>query len=189
MNNPKEHIREEMRRLRSALSPEEKNRLDQQITQQLWDWPPFQEAAVVYLYASLAQEVDTWGLLGQLWKKKVRVALPRVEKKRLRFYFVDNKDALESGFYGIQEPAKGCPLARDAKAVLVTPGLAFSVSGDRVGYGGGYYDRFFEQEPGHLCVALAYPFQVKADITAEKTDHRMQWIITSDKIIECPQGA
>ena len=189
MNNPKENLRRKMRLLRGRLSPEDKLPLDEQIAQRLWNWPEFQKAQVIYLYASLKQEVDTWGILEQLWIKKIPVALPRVEGKLLQFFFVDNRGALETGTYGILEPAKTCLPAQIPDAMVIIPGLVFSVSGDRIGYGGGYYDRYLAQYPKHPCVALAYPFQIKNSIATEKTDRRIQWIVTSDRIIECPQGA
>lgn len=185
MNSHKKKIREEIRRLRSELSLRDKEQMDGQIRDRMLKWLKFQKAETVYLYASLAGEVDTWGLMEQLWKKGVSTALPRVEGKELVFCFVDKKELLEKGAYGIWEPKKVCQMAEERKTVVITPGLAFSLTGERIGYGGGYYDRFFEREPEHVRVALAYPFQVKECVVSGHKDQRVHWIVTPEKVAEC----
>jgi 5-formyltetrahydrofolate cyclo-ligase len=68
---------------------------------------------------------------------------------------------------------------------MLMPGLAFTQAGDRMGYGGGFYDRFLEKEPEHQTVVLAYPFQLLKTIPVESNDRRIQGIVLPDRIIRC----
>ena len=110
MNSPripilsKEIIRNEIREFRRMLPQKKKKQMDQQIQKQLLLVSAFIQAKSIYLYASMNQEIDTWGVLDWLWKNKIPVALPKVEDKKLRFYFVDNQRDLKSGIMGILEP-------------------------------------------------------------------------------------
>ncbi len=191
MNSPripilsKEIIRNEIREFRRMLPQKKKKQMDQQIQKQLLLVSAFIQAKSIYLYASMNQEIDTWGVLDWLWKNKIPVALPKVEDKKLRFYFVDNQRDLKSGIMGILEPLSSCPLAENPNAPVITPGLAFSLEGARLGYGGGYYDRFFEQEPEHIRIALAYPFQIRRDIHCDPWDRKMHMIVLPENRIDC----
>ena len=185
MSSPKENVRKEIRQMRKDLLPEEKEQMDQQIRERFLNLPQLEQVKSIYLYASIGREVDTWGLLEALWKKGIRTALPRAEGKELCFCFVDNCQRLQAGTMKIWEPKKGCALADDPHSWVITPGLAFSVDGRRIGYGGGYYDRFFLRETGHMRIALAYPFQVRKDIPVEPWDQRVHAIVTPEEIKNC----
>ncbi len=183
----KQEIREKVKWLRKNLSSEEKNKMDEQILKTLLDLPEILNAKLVYAYASLKGEVDTWGLMKALWKKQIPVALPRVQGKSLAFYIVDKPEQLICGSFGIMEPGKGCRPAgkADADCPILVPGLAFSRQGERVGYGGGYYDCFLKQESEHLSIGLGYPFQIWENINIEKHDQKLCWIVTSQEWIVC----
>ncbi|MCI8661270.1 MAG: 5-formyltetrahydrofolate cyclo-ligase [Lachnospiraceae bacterium] len=176
----KEKLRNEIRLQRRQLSFEEKSRMDAVILQKLLCLRELVEAKAVYLYASVKGEVDTWSLMEELWKRSIVIALPRVEGKCITFYIVDNKKQLKSGSMGILEPDLPCQKADFLYAPVITPGLVFSPDGNRIGYGGGYYDRFFSKEPEHLRIGIAYPFQIKKDIKTDEQDQKIHWIITSD---------
>lgn len=188
MNSLKECIRREIRQMRKDLLPEEKGRMDRQIREHFLCLPQLGQTDSIYLYASFGTEIDTWGLLEALWKKGIRTALPRVEGKELCFCFVDNHKELQTGMLGILEPKEDCCLAKDSRALVITPGLAFSVDGKRIGYGGGYYDHFFQRETEHMRIALAYPFQLREDIPAEPWDQKVQRIVMPEEIITCIRG-
>lgn len=136
----------------------------------------------VYCYASFGSEVDTLLLMDALRKQGFSVALPRVLGDRMEFYLVKEKSDLVSGFHGILEPAEHCKRAECPQAVVITPGLAFTRAGERMGYGGGFYDRFFSEEPDHLKVAVCYPFQLVASLPTEEHDKRMDLVITGETV-------
>ncbi len=134
----------------------------------------------VYCYASFGGEVDTFRLMEELRKKGYLTALPRVNGERMEFYLVTKPEDLTPGFRGILEPAKHCKRAESPKACVITPGTAFTKAGDRMGYGGGFYDRFFSEEPQHKKIAVCYPFQVYPELPTEEHDKRMDFVLTGE---------
>lgn len=134
----------------------------------------------VYCYASFGGEVDTFRLMEELLKKGYHLALPRVTGERMDFYLVPELTDLTRGFRGILEPAGYCKRADSKKAAVITPGTAFTKRGDRMGYGGGFYDRFFSEEPEHKKIAICYPFQIFSELPTEKHDKRMDLILTGE---------
>ena len=77
---------------------------------------------------------------------------------------------MENGYSNIPEPIDDGPVARDETALVLMPGLAFDPQGHRIGYGGGFYDKFLSREPGHPTVALCYDFQVFPQLDTEEFD-------------------
>ena len=183
----KKEIRRQIRGLRAELTkPEsigEKEAMDAKIREQvltLIDRLRMEEHIpdTVYLYASFGGEVDTFGLMDALWQQGFSVALPRVAGERMNFYRVRGREDLVPGFRDIPEPALHCVKADCSQAVVITPGTAFTRAGDRMGYGGGFYDRFFSEEPEHKRVAVCYPFQIFPKLPTEEHDKQMDYVIT-----------
>lgn len=188
LQKAKAAVRSRMKTQRRTLASEEKVQLDEKILENLKflldneSLPAEYPIRSVYCYVSYGKEADTRRFLTALWEQQVAVAVPRVEGERMQFYRVNGMEDLTPGCMGIPEPVEGCPKAEDDRALVITPGLAFSRQGDRIGYGGGYYDRFFAEEPQHLRVGIAYPFQIMDTLPAENTDRRIQMIVSSDGI-------
>ena len=186
----KREIRKTMSRLRRELDPEEKQRMDEAVCQKLLNlFDKTQQT--VYCYVSYGTEPDTLRLIERLWEQGVPGAVPRVEDEethRMNFYRIRCMKDLVPGYKGILEPAAHCRKAEERQAPVVTPGLAFSRSGERLGYGGGYYDRFFADEPEHLRIAVAYPFQILDALPTEDTDFRVGRIVTGERVYECGTG-
>lgn len=186
-SSPKSEVRSRIRRLRRGLDAAEKRRMDEQIMEKLLAMKELSEAKVIYSYMSYGGEVDTVGLMEKLRQQDRRVAVPRVEGERIRFYLVSRMEELAPGCKGILEPVQGCEPADDRNAPVITPGMAFSPAGDRIGYGGGYYDRFFEDEPEHIRIAVAYPFQICGELQTEDCDRRIHRIVTPEQIYTIKQ--
>ena len=119
--------------------------------------------------------------LDVLWQQGFSVALPRVAGERMDFYLVRGQKDLVRGFREIPEPAGHCEKADCPQAVVITPGTAFTREGDRMGYGGGFYDRFFSEEPEHKRVAVCYPFQIFPVLPTEEHDKRMDVVLTGEQ--------
>jgi len=181
----KQALRRRMKDLRGSLSPAGRRKLDEAVSRQLLELLRELGAETVYLYASYGSEADTWRLTQALLAKKVPVAFPRVEGKDLRFYRVSSMEQLAAGYWGILEPGPSCQPAKDLSAPVVTPGLAFDREGRRLGYGGGYYDRFFAWEQEHLRIGAAYPFQVVERVPGEGWDLSVDSIVTGEAVIGC----
>ena len=185
----KKEIRSQIRALRAELvKPEhaaEKAAMDEKIREavlQLLHTLKAEESIpqTVYCYASFGGEVDTFGLMDALWQQGFSLALPRVTRNRMDFYLVEGRNDLVPGFRNIPEPAEHCKAAHCPESVVITPGTAFTRAGDRMGYGGGFYDRFFSEEPEHRKVAVCYPFQIFSELPTEEHDRQMDDIITGE---------
>jgi len=173
-----------MKALRRALAPEEKRAMDQAVCERLLARPEIRDAETVCLYASLADEADTWLLARRLWACGRGTAFPRVEDGGIAFYRVGSEQDLVHGFRGIWEPSATCPRENRPDTPVIVPGLAFSPQGGRLGYGGGYYDRFFAGEPKHRRIAAAYPFQIVETLPAETWDCPVDVIVTPEQEYE-----
>lgn len=183
----KREIRSRMKRLRQELSEAEKQAMDEAICEHMLEVFGKNRQSV-YCYVSYGTEIDTRNLIRTLLRQGVSVAVPRVddtEENRMNFYWITGMEDLTAGYRGIPEPGMHCRKADDRQAPVFTPGLAFTKDGARLGYGGGYYDRFFAGEPEHLRIAAAYPFQILDTLPTESTDFRVQKIVTGETMMEC----
>ncbi len=181
----KQALRQRMKALRAGLDAGERAKLDERICRQLLELPQVKEAGLVYVYASYGSETDTWGLIRALLERQVLVALPRVDGQTMAFYRIEALGQLSKGYRGILEPGRSCPEAKERQAPVITPGLAFDRRGGRLGYGGGYYDRFFAAEPEHFRIAACYPFQVAEKVPGTELDLPVQLLVTGEEIIHC----
>lgn len=183
----KKEIRSEVLTKRAILLPDEKKRWDEAILYKIRHF--FQKPGrAVYAYVSIRGEAGTELIIDELLKIGCRVALPRVSGRQMSFFYIDDMTQLSKGAYGIPEPVDGCIKADDPSAPVITPGVGFSPDGSRVGYGAGYYDRFFAAEPEHQAIGICYDFQVFSDIETDTYDKKMSYVITptrsfkSDKV-------
>lgn len=179
----KQEIRTYVLQKRRELQPEEKERMDEALLERLRPFFPSAGTAV-YAYTSVRGEAGTEALIDELLKCGCRVALPRVFGREMRFFYITDRTQLVAGAYGIPEPADGCPEADAPEALVLTPGVGFSLDGSRVGYGAGYYDRFFAAEPDHTAVGICYEFQLFPTFETEKHDKKMAYIVTPEQVIE-----
>ncbi len=130
----------------------------------------YQKAKTIYGYLPYNQEVRTVPILERALKDGKQVAVPKVYGDEMRFIFLTDMDQVAAGYAGIPEPLADGPVAKDPTALVLMPGLAFDEKGRRIGYGGGFYDRFLAAEPSHPTIALCYAFQVLPEIPAEEFD-------------------
>ena len=163
---------------KSALTPEEVERRSAILAQRLFDTEPYRQAGSLYAYLSFNQEVRTNPIIERAWAGGKRVAVPKVIGKEMVFIWLTNFDQLGPGYYGITEPIEDGPVADDTHALVLMPGLAFDPEGHRVGYGGGFYDRFLEKEPEHPLVALCFDFQMFDHLEVESHDIPVDLVIT-----------
>lgn len=159
-------IREEKRAMTEAEIVDRSTRLGELFVQS----QAYRDADTIYGYLPYNQEVRTVPMLEQALRDGKRVAVPKVYGETMRFIYLDDFTQVEKGYAGIPEPATDGPVAEDTRALVLMPGLAFTKTGDRMGYGGGFYDRFLAQEPEHPTLALCYAFQIVDDLPTEEYD-------------------
>ena len=174
----KNEIRNWIKEQRKTLDSATEHVWNEVICQKLLNLSEIRQAFCVYCYASFHGDAGTWKFMEALLNQGKYIAVPKVTGKQIEFYAISGKKDLEEGVMGIMEPKSTCLKICDPDAPVIVPGIAFDREGNRLGYGGGYYDRFFEREPSHLRFAIAYDFQLLDHIPAEPHDKRVDRIIT-----------
>ena len=129
----------------------------------------YRQAKSIYGYLPYNQEVRTVPMLEQAMKEGKRVAVPKCYGDEMRFIYMDDLSKVEKGYANIPEPIDDGPIADDPTALVLMPGLAFDPLGHRIGYGGGFYDKFLEKEM-HPTLALCYDFQMLEYLETEEHD-------------------
>ena len=130
----------------------------------------YKNAKTIYGYLPYNQEVRTVAMLEQAMKDGKRVAVPKCYGDEMRFIFMDDLSKVEKGYANIPEPIADEPIADDETALVLMPGMAFDPQGYRIGYGGGFYDKFLAKEPNHPTLALCYDFQMVEYLETEEFD-------------------
>lgn len=141
----------------------------------------YQQAKTVYGYLPYNQEVRTVPMLERAIRDGKRVAVPKVYGDEMRFlYITDFTSQIAPGYAGIPEPVADEPVAQDPTALVLMPGIAFTAKGNRIGYGGGFYDKFLARERSHPTVALCYGFQMFPALPVEAFDIPVDLVLWAD---------
>jgi 5-formyltetrahydrofolate cyclo-ligase len=179
--------RSEARALRSAIPAADRHAWSLAIARHLRDWSVYQNARSVMAYASVGAEVETAALLDNILRDGKRLLLPRcLPGGVMQAVAVPDLSALKPGFRGILEPV-GEAVPKAGIDLILAPGLLFDRSGNRLGQGGGYYDRFLSDYPGVVC-ALAFGAQVVEALDAQPHDRPMHALLTERGILQCGEG-
>lgn len=193
----KKRLREKLLRRRNTIPSALKVQKEASIEKRLFDLEEFKKAKSILLYVSFRSEVDTTRYLLDIIKLGKKLILPVVDSRHkvLKLYEVKDTSELEPGYMGIPEPgikeSRRCAL-KDIDIVVI-PGTGFDLKGNRLGYGGGYYDRLLSYESKQLAgvenhiptIALAFEEQIGEEIPAEPHDIRVDMIITDERLISC----
>ena len=169
----KKNLRIEMKRKRSSLSIERLLVYSSHIFESVVNRKEYINADVILAYVSFSSEVDTHFLIQHALKNGKKVAVPKVfDNNEMRFFFIDSLDELKPGAYGILEPDPVSELIIDENKnyVILLPGVAFDDEKNRLGYGGGYYDRYLEKYSFIFKIMLAYELE-KLDNTLPTDRH------------------
>lgn len=172
MRELKQALRRELIERRRAMDKTAKAAADADIFEQLK--PLLGGVSAVFAYASTDIEVDTRRLIGYCLDNGIPAALPVSGDTELAFYRINALSELKRGRFGIDEPPRGKPAFADKETLCIVPALCADGEGLRLGYGGGYYDRFlsgFEGKSVILCYGAfkrevpAEPHDIRADLT------------------------
>lgn len=171
-------LRAVIREKKRALTEAQIVHASEELTQALLAHPLYRSAKTLYAYLSYNQEVRTEAIIRRALAEGKQVAVPKVCGDEMRFLLLEGATPIVLGYKGIPEPADGRE-ANDKDALVLMPGLAFDRAGHRMGYGGGFYDRFLAKEP-HPTVALCYDFQLLPHLPTEAHD------IPVDAVLSAP---
>lgn len=173
-------LRREIREKKRAMIQEQICTFSDQLARKFFASEAYQNAKTIYGYLPYNQEVRTVPMLEQALKDGKRVAVPKVYGEQMRFIYLEDLSQVEKGYAGIPEPIADGPIADDPCALVLMPGLAFDPQGHRIGYGGGFYDKFLMNEPNHPTVALCYGFQMFEKLDTEDHDIPVDLVLWSD---------
>jgi 5-formyltetrahydrofolate cyclo-ligase len=184
----KKAIRKELLEKRDRIPKELKVSKDIAIQHRLLGLPEFLSAGTILFNASFRSEVETSGIVREALSMGKRVVLPKVdkEKHRLGLYEIKSLDELALGHMGIPEPfqTEKREILLDKIDLVIAPGAGYDYSGNRLGYGGGYYDILLSgKKKNILIIALAYEEQLIDAIPSEKHDVKVDMIVTDQRVI------
>lgn len=189
----KKELRKEAKSYRKSLSESDRPDKSSAIISNLKALKEFQRAEVILMYASLPDEVETLSLIHELTEEgKRQIYCPVTQGDVMEFYRILSLDDLKEGNFHVLEPEplkENClELQKDVHYCILMPGLMFDKTGNRLGYGKGYYDKYLASVPKDVnltTVALSYEAMVKDAIPAEETDWRADYIVTENEVIYC----
>lgn len=181
----KQQFRRIARRTEAALTPEYKAKSDRAIAHRLLAMPEFQEAGAVFCFVSTDSEIDTRPVLNAVLHAGKTLCVPRcVSPGHLEPRQITDLEQLSPGAFGILEPAADAPLiSADAIDFAILPCLTCNYAGQRIGRGGGYYDRFLSSYRGGT-VLLCREQLIRQEIPAEPHDYPIPWVLTERGLYE-----
>ncbi len=176
----KKVIRKQVFARRAEHTDEQIVKMSSIVAEKVINLPVFQEAKEIYAYVDYNHEVSTRPIIEAAWKAGKKVAVPKVVGKDMVFYQLESFDQLEPGYFNIPEPARG-EIVDWEYPLMIMPGVAFDNQRHRVGYGGGFYDRFLEVH-NIPKVAIAFEFQMMEEVPVEPTDILPDAVVTEKQV-------
>ncbi len=185
----KSAIRKELLSRRDQIPPEVRKIKNRMIQERLLSLNEFKAAKTVFFFASFRTEVDTAELIKASLADGKRVVLPKVDKDKqeLLLYEIQDFSDLTPGYMRIPEPlSQEKQMSINDMDIVIIPGAGFDASGNRIGYGGGYYDRLLSGLPKHIpVIAPAFEEQIMDSIPSEPHDIKVDMIVTDRQLIRC----
>lgn len=182
MPKTKQELRSEIADQRKNLGFQWLETASQQLIDHFQTLEEFQTSEVIALYKALGGEVNLETLFPKCWKLGKRTCIP-IFNKQMRIYEmteINESTQFRTGHYGIREPLEMHRLNLAEIDLIAVPGVGFDLKGNRLGRGGGYYDRMLNEFTG-FAVGIAFEFQLFPKIPAENHDQRVQAVLTERK--------
>ena len=182
----KDELRGVVKMLRKSLNNRQRSEYNSKILQQVVNLPEYKKAESIFCYLTFQSEVDTLPIIKQAMLDGKRVAVPKVNGDEMDFYEITSLSDCEEGTFHIMEPVtnKLMEPAKHMTTLMLVPGLAFDANRNRMGYGKGYYDKYFEKygKDRFIRAALAYDLQVIHEVPCNHLDVQMNYVITESRI-------
>ena len=182
-----DEIRKQFLEKREKMGANKRKKASAEICETLYNLfhaHPFYSGCVYLAYRSIRGEADIWSFCEDMMYHAVDFYFPVVQGDSLEFYRVEPDTTFVEGAFGCLEPTdRSNPLKKDASVVVLVPGIAFSKTGARLGYGRGYYDRFLSSLPNITDkVGICYESQLCSEIVPSETDVLMNAVVTEDRL-------
>lgn len=183
MKQRKRELRKEVKAAIASLDPGYCREADGKIAASILALPEYQRAKTVFCFVSTDTEINTAPIIEDAWRQGKRVGVPRVEKMGImHVYEIRSWEDLEDGFYGIREPGKAAPLIQPEELdFVVMPCLCCGHDGRRLGYGGGFYDRYMERLSTPRAVICREKI-MRDDIPVDVHDLMVEMVISEDGV-------
>ncbi|WP_297630844.1 5-formyltetrahydrofolate cyclo-ligase [uncultured Clostridium sp.] len=180
----KKFVRKTISIKRDSLNQNEKTIYDKKIIQYFIELEEYKKAENICIYVSFKSEINTREIIEIALRDRKNIYVPRVKKNReMEFIKINSLRDLEKNKMGILEPKLNLTELVEKVDINVLPGLAFDLERGRIGYGGGYYDRYF-QNINCLNVSLCYEIQIIEKIPMEKHDIKYDYLISEKGILK-----
>jgi 5-formyltetrahydrofolate cyclo-ligase len=186
----KADLRKRMEKIRDTIDEREKKLLDQAVKEHLLCWEQYRKATHLFCYVSFRSEINTFPIIEAALMQGKIVSVPRINLKsgEMRAFVIqDTSASLETGAYDILKPVQSCEeLDYQKLKLVIAPGLAFTRDGHRLGYGGGFYDRFMERQlerfQGTIVCALTYNRLILDQLPIKDHDIAVDYVITESGV-------
>lgn len=184
-------IRKRALQVRDGLTPKERAQKSTRIIHKIIEHDRYQQADSILVYVNYKSEVETTGLIETALKDGKAVYCPRVQGKEMEFYRIHAIQELVDGYKGIREPVENKDKIfvmeetagkKKSDSLMIMPGSAFDEQRNRIGYGGGYYDKYLEKHPLLYTIALGFQCQIQKSIPADTFDWKPDVIVTECNI-------
>lgn len=181
MKEEKIRLRKQILEHMNSLSEEQYTTLSEKIAVSLYAQKEWVEAKIIGITLSMENEVNTYPIIEKAWEEGKKVVVPKCNKgtRTMSFRKISNFEQLETVYMNLREPIPVLTEEMNADEIdlQIVPGVAYTQRGERIGYGGGYYDRYLMHYKGNT-LSLAYDFQMVKHIPVEPFDKNVEKIIT-----------
>lgn len=183
----KKSIRKEILALRNGLPREDIKKMSENICTGFIGLSQVEKSSSMMIFLSFGSEVNTDGIIEWAWRRNKRVLVPlcKPETREMDVYPIKTFDDVAPGYFGIREPKRDIlnPVFKGEIDLVVVPAVAFDGRGYRVGYGGGYYDRFLA-DMDVPTIGLAFSCQIIPEAPVDRYDRPVQCILTEKECID-----
>ena len=187
LGRAKSVMRLEIRAARRALSAEQRSAASAEIAARVLALPEVVGARSVMVYGASPEEADPAPLEDALRERGIRVAYPRIiDSSRMAIHWVAGRPELEVGPFGLLQPPSSAPEAPLSQLdAIVVPGVAFDLAGNRLGFGGGYYDLLLAESGAPFTVGIAYEEQLVGLVPHDQRDRPVDALVTPARTVRC----
>jgi 5-formyltetrahydrofolate cyclo-ligase len=194
MKEDRQELRQRILGTRDGLSENDRHAKSLSVMHNFWTLPEMEHWSTLFIYVNFRSEVETMGLIKRCIHQGIRVAVPLVDASAVcmvPLLISDPGRDLKPGYYNIPEPdpQKALRVAAAEIDAAVIPGSVFDIHGGRLGYGGGYYDRFLLNDaPQAKRIGFAFELQVVEKVPLEPHDQPLDILITEKRIVNIPRS-